>query len=143
MEASISKKKKKLKGKLWTAVDDATVEKIKPPAKVREYESHVLVCAGGDCKKRGAKDTRKVLKEELRSEGLLGEVRIDAVECLSLCKHGPNVIVYDGTRPKGTWYIGLGEDDVPEVVEQHLKNGEPVGRLAADRRPRKAKKARK
>ncbi|MCA1729099.1 MAG: (2Fe-2S) ferredoxin domain-containing protein [Actinobacteria bacterium] len=143
MEASISKKKKKLKDKLWTAADDAAVEKIKPPAKVRDYESHVFVCAGGDCKKRGAKDTRKVLKDELRSEGILDEVRIDTVECLSLCKHGPNVVVYDGARSKGTWYVGLGEDDAPEVVEQHLKNGEPVGRLAADRRPRKAKKARK
>lgn len=143
MEESISKKKKKLKDKLWAAADDAAVEKIKPPAKVRDYESHVFVCAGGDCKKRGARDTRKALKDELRSEGILGEVRIDAVECLGLCKHGPNVVVYDGTRPKGTWYVGLREDDAPEVVELHLKNGEPVERLAADLRPRKAKKARK
>ena len=118
------------------------VKEAKPAAKVRDYESHVLVCTGGDCKKRGAKDARKALKDEVRSEGILGEVRIDTVDCLGLCKHGPNVVVYDGASPKGTWYLGLGEDDVPEVVEQHLKNGEPVERLAADRRPRKAKKAR-
>ncbi len=70
---------------------------------------------------------------------MLGEVRVDTVDCLGLCKHGPNVIVYDGTDPKGTWYIGLDEEDVPEVVEQHLKQGEPVERLAAERR-RKARK---
>lgn len=127
MEATISRKKK-------------LEEKTKPAAKVRDYESHLLVCTGGDCKKRGARDTRKALKEELRSEDILGEVRIDTVDCLGLCKHGPNVVVYDGTEPKGTWYLGLRENDAAEVVEQHLKNGEPVARLAADRRPRKAKK---
>jgi (2Fe-2S) ferredoxin len=115
-------------------------EKRKPAAKVRDYESHVFVCSGSDCKKRGARDTRKALKGELRSEGLLGEVRIDTVDCLGLCKHGPNLVVYDGAEPKGAWYLGIREEDVPKVVEQHLKKGAPVERLAADRRPRKGKK---
>lgn len=111
----------------------------KPEAMVRDYDSHVLVCSGGDCKKRGAKGVRKALKGELRESGLLGDVRIDDTDCLGLCKHGPNVVVYDGAEPKGTWYVGLPETSVPEVVDQHLKGGAPVERLAADRRPRKAK----
>ena len=115
----------------------------KPATKVRDHESHVFVCTGGDCKKRGAKGTRKALKDELRSEGLVSEVRIDTVDCLGLCKHGPNAIVYDGANPKGTWYLSLEEGAVPEVVERHLKRGEPVERLAADRRYSKAKKTRK
>ena len=122
------------------ATNGAVAQKAEPAAKIRDYESHVLVCTGGDCKKRGAKDTRKSLRAELRSEGVLSEVRIDTVDCLGLCKHGPNVVVYDGAQPKGTWYLGLRESDVPEVVDQHLKNGEPVERLAADRRPRTSKK---
>jgi (2Fe-2S) ferredoxin len=112
----------------------------RPAAKVRDYGAHVLVCTGGDCKKRGAKDTRKALKGELRAWGLLGEVRTDTTSCLGLCKHGPNVVVYDETNPKGTWYLGLDERDVPEVVEQHLVGGESVQRLAAERRARKARK---
>jgi (2Fe-2S) ferredoxin len=118
-------------------------EEARPATEIRDYESHVFVCTGGDCKKRGAKDTRRALKDGIRSEGILGEVRIDTVDCLGLCKHGPNVVVYDGAQPKGIWYLGLDEDDAPEVVEQHLKSGEPVERLAADRRPRKAKKAKR
>jgi (2Fe-2S) ferredoxin len=98
------------------------------------------VCTGGDCKKRGARETRKALKGELRASGLLGDVRTDATSCLGLCKHGPNVIVYDGTNPKGTWYLGLDERGVPEVVEKHLLGGEPVTRRAAERRARKARK---
>lgn len=102
----------------------------RPAARVRDYDAHVLVCKGGDCKKRGAKDVRKALKGELRSAGINGEVRIDSVDCFGLCKHGPNVVVY----PSGTWYLGLQGDDVPEVVERHLKGGEPVECLAAERR---------
>ena len=100
----------------------------------------MLVCTGSDCKKRGAKDVRKAIKGELRSSGLLGEVRTDTVGCLGLCKHGPNAVVYDTAEPKGTWYLGLREQAVPEVVEEHLVNGTPVRRLAAERRSRKAKK---
>jgi (2Fe-2S) ferredoxin len=112
----------------------------RPAAKVRDYGAHVLVCTGGDCKKRGAKETRKALKGELRAWGLLSEVRTDATSCLGLCKHGPNVVVYDETNPRGTWYLGLDERDVHEVVERHLVGGEPVQRLAAERRARKARK---
>jgi (2Fe-2S) ferredoxin len=93
----------------------------------------VLVCKGGDCKKRGSKGVRKALKGELRSAGMNRDVRVDSVECLGLCKHGPNAVVYPG----GTWYLGLAEGDVPEIVEEHLADGEPVERLAAEFRPRK------
>ncbi len=105
----------------------------KPLAKVRDYDSHVLVCKGSDCKKRGSKDIRKALKTELRAAGVNGDVRVDSVDCLGLCKHGPNVVVH----PSGTWYLGLTEDSIPEIVESHLKNGEPVPRLAAEVRRRK------
>jgi (2Fe-2S) ferredoxin len=108
-----------------------------PTTRVRDYASQAFVCMGGDCKKRGSKGIRKALKGELRTSGLLGDARIDTADCLGLCKHGPNVVVY----PEGTWYLGLKEADVPEIVEQHLKGGTPVERLVADRRPRKAKKA--
>ena len=136
MEATISKKKKSKKD--YESV--VAVAETGSSTKVRDYESHVLICHGGGCKKRGAKDVGKTLKGELRSSGLLGEVRTDTVGCLGLCKHGPNAVVYDGAEPKGTWYTGLKQKDVPEVVEEHLGNGSPVRRLAAERRPRKARK---
>ena len=96
----------------------------------------MLVCGGGDCKKRGSKEVRKALKAELRERGMAGDVRIDSTDCLGLCKHGPNAIVYPG----GTWYLGLTERDVPEIVERHLEGGEPVEHLAAEFRPRKKKR---
>ena len=105
----------------------------KPDAKVRDYDAHVLVCKGGDCKKRGSKDVHRALKDEVRAAGMNRDVRIDSVECLGLCKHGPNAIVY----PSGTWYLGLIDADAPRIVEGHLRGGEPVEHLAAEVRPRK------
>lgn len=102
---------------------------------VRDYEAHVLVCKGGDCSKKGGKETKKAIKSELRAAGMSRDVRIDSVDCLGMCKQGPNVIVY----PEGAWYLGLKQDEVPEVVEEHLGGGEPVQRLAAERRPPKQK----
>lgn len=109
----------------------------KPEVEVRAYGSHVLVCKGGDCKKRGSKGVRKAIKSEARAEGINREVRMDSVDCLGLCKHGPNVVVYGPNGHGGTWYLGLDEGDAPEVVRRHLKGGEPVRELAAGFRPPK------
>ena len=135
MEVAISRKKaKKERARANGAL--ATLQRKRPGAKVREYDAHVLLCGGGDCKKRGSKDLRKALKSELRGRGMVGDVRIDSVDCLGLCKHGPNAVVY----PDGVWYVGLRDEDVPEVVERHLGGGEPLGHLAAEFRPRKKRK---
>ena len=130
-EANISKRGKKAKKR--THKNGALEVPERPNAKVRDYEAHVLICKGGDCKKRGSKIIRGVLKEELRAQGKKRDVRIDSVDCLGLCKHGPNLVIY----PDGTWYLGVTENDVPEVVREHLVNGEPVEHLAAEFRARK------
>jgi (2Fe-2S) ferredoxin len=124
----MAKKKGKKSGK-----NGALAAATRPDVKVRDHDAHVLVCKGGDCKKRGSKDVQRALKDELRAAGINRDVRMDSVGCLGLCKHGPNAIVY----PSGTWYLGLIEADAPEIVESHLKNGEPVEHLAAELRPRK------
>jgi len=133
-EGTISKKKAK-KAKARANATLATLPR-KPGAKVRDHDAHVLVCGGEDCKKRGSKDVRRVLKEVLRERGMVADVRVDSVDCLGFCKHGPNAVVY----PEGTWYLGLIEGDVPEIVERHLEGGEPMEHLAAEFRPRKKKR---
>jgi (2Fe-2S) ferredoxin len=130
-EETISKRGKKAKKRAQKNGALAVLEK--PHAKVRDYDAHVLVCKGGDCKKRGSKTVHGALKDELRAQGKNRDVRVDSVECLGLCKHGPNLIVYPG----GTWYLGVTENDVPKIVDEHLVNGEPVEHLAAELRPRK------
>jgi (2Fe-2S) ferredoxin len=138
---TISKKKLSKKAKRNGRPGGDLLTASRPSAKVRDYDSHVLFCCGGDCKKHGAKDIKKAMKDELRAEGINREVRVDSVECLGLCKHGPNAIVYGPNGHGGTWYLGLIPSDMPEIVGGHLKNGDPVEHLAAERRSlKKAKK---
>ena len=130
-EETISKRSKKAKKE---ARKNGTLAVLEGPnAKVRDYDAHVLICKGGDCKKRGSKTVRGTLRDELRAQDMNRDVRIDAVDCLGLCKHGPNLIIYPG----GTWYLGVTENDIPELVQDHLKDGDPVEHLAAEFRPRK------
>ncbi len=133
-EGAISKKKDSRKANKSGALAGA-LRWERPAARVRDYDAHVLVCKGGDCKKRGAKGIREALKGGLRSAGMNGDIRVDSVDCFGLCKHGPNVVVY----PSGTWYLGLAEAEVPEIIERHLKGGAPVERLAVERRDRRKK----
>ena len=44
----------------------------KPAAKVRDYDSHVLVCKGGDCKKRGESGKSDLHVGDLRKNGECG-----------------------------------------------------------------------
>src|SRR5829696_5666914 len=99
-ETNASKKAKKAKRKrVETNGALATMLRTRPGAKVRDYDSHVLLCGGGDCKKRGSKEVRKALQAEPRARGMMPAVRVDTVDCLRLCKHGINAAVY----PAGTW----------------------------------------
>jgi len=74
----------------------------------------------------GAEDTLEALRKELASAGLDTEVQVTTCGCLGLCEKGPNLVVY----PEGVWYSGVTPDAAREIVNQHLKIGRPVSRLA-------------
>ena len=87
--------------------------------------SHVLVCGGTGCTSSGSPKIRARLAEELKAKGLDEEVKIVQTGCFGLCALGPVMIVY----PDGTFYSRVTEEDVPEIVEEHLLKGRPVERL--------------
>jgi (2Fe-2S) ferredoxin len=97
------------------------------------FRHHVFVCENrrdpadprGCCGAKGSEAIRAALKSEIERRGLRGEVRANAAGCLDACAHGPTVVVY----PEGVWYGRVSPEDVPEIVERHLVNGEPVERL--------------
>ena len=97
------------------------------------FEHHVFVCENrrpdgspkGCCASKGGAAVREALKAELARRGLQGRVRANAAGCLEACDRGVAVVVY----PEGVWYGGVTVADVPEIVERHLVNGQPVERL--------------
>lgn len=55
----------------------------------------------------------------------LGTVRTTRMGCNQQHHQGPIMIVY----PDGIWYGRIQEDDVDEIIEEHLIRGHPVERL--------------
>ncbi len=97
------------------------------------YRHHVFVCENrrpaddprGCCAAKGSEAIRAALKAEIARRGLKRQVRANAAGCLDACADGPSIVVY----PEGVWYGHVRVEDVPEIVERHLVNGEPVERL--------------
>ena len=87
--------------------------------------SHVLICGGTGCTSSGSAALANKLAEELKAKGLEEEIKIVMTGCFGLCALGPIMIVY----PEGTFYSMVTEDDIPEIVEEHLLKGRVVDRL--------------
>ena len=87
--------------------------------------SHVLICGGTGCTSSGSMKLHDKLEAELNAKGLAEEVKIVMTGCFGLCALGPIMIIY----PEGTFYSMVTEDDIPEIVEEHLLKGRIVDRL--------------
>ena len=89
------------------------------------YRSHVLVCTGTGCVSSGAKAIKDIFIDELHEKKIENEVRVVETGCHGFCERGPIAIVY----PEGVFYSELKDDDVAEIVEEHLLKGRIVDRL--------------
>jgi (2Fe-2S) ferredoxin len=65
------------------------------------------------------------MKDLIREGGLKETVLVSRTGCLKHCSLGVTAAVY----PENTWYQGVGEADLREICESHLRGGTPVTRL--------------
>ena len=89
------------------------------------YRSQVLVCGGTGCTSSGSPAIIDRLHEEIKKNGLENEVNVIRTGCFGLCALGPIMIVY----PEGCFYSMVKEEDIPEIVSEHLLKGRIVERL--------------
>ncbi len=89
------------------------------------YRSHVLVCGGTGCTSSGSAKIIDTLQAEINKNGLKEEVAVVQTGCHGLCALGPIVIIY----PEASFYAMVKEEDVPEIVSEHLLKGRIVTRL--------------
>jgi len=89
------------------------------------YRSHVLVCGGSGCTSAGAPKILEVLNKEIAKAGIKNEVSVVETGCHGLCDYAPIVVVYPGP----TFYSKVRPEDIPEIVNEHLVNGQVVSRL--------------
>ena len=76
----------------------------------------------------GSQKIREELEAELKRNGLENEICVIKTGCFGLCALGPIMIVY----PEGAFYSMVKEEDIPEIVEEHLVKGNVVRHLLYD-----------
>ena len=97
------------------------------------YRHHVFFCTNlrddgsQSCGQCGASEMRAYAKDRIKALGLAGKggVRINAAGCLDRCGEGPVIVVY----PQGVWYSYVDQEDLDEIIEEHLVHGRVVKRL--------------
>jgi (2Fe-2S) ferredoxin len=103
-----------------------------PPA-ASYFQRHIFFClnerANGEacCAQHHAQEAFDRCKSQVKAAGLSGpgQVRVNKAGCLDRCAAGPVAVVY----PEAVWYTYVDNDDIDEIVESHLKNGQVVERL--------------
>jgi len=97
------------------------------------YKHHVFFCTnqreGGRqcCQQYGAQQLRDYAKHRSKELGIAGQggVRINTAGCLDRCAEGPVMVVY----PEAAWYSYVDQEDIDEIIQEHLIHGRPVERL--------------
>ncbi len=89
------------------------------------FRSHVLVCGGTGCTSSGSQKVIEAFEKHLKDKGIDKEVKVVQTGCHGLCELGPVIIVY----PEGVFYSRVQEEDVEEIVSEHLLKGRIVKRL--------------
>lgn len=92
------------------------------------YRSHVLVCGGTGCTSSGSLKILEALQREIENNNLTEEVSVVQTGCHGLCALGPIIIIYPGA----SFYSMVKEEDIPEIVSEHILKGRVVTRLLYD-----------
>ena len=93
---------------------------------IGSYQRHVLLCTGPNCcTPEEGQAAWDALKQQIKQHHLgSGENACyrTKVGCLRICCHGPTMVVY----PEGTWYHGMTAERIPQFVQQHLIEHQPI-----------------
>lgn len=87
--------------------------------------SHVLICGGTGCTSSGSHKLMEHFERSIKEKGLQEEVKVIRTGCFGLCEMGPVVVVY----PEGAFYARVKDENVDEIVSEHLMKGRVVTSL--------------
>ncbi|KXG09218.1 Ferredoxin, 2Fe-2S [Anoxybacillus sp. P3H1B] len=83
---------------------------------------HILICNGGSCMRKGGEEVTIAIRDEIARLELDSTVHTTRTRCNGRCNDACVVIVY----PQGVWYKGVTPDKGRELVQTHLKDGDPL-----------------
>ncbi len=107
---------------------DINAEQQKAQEHIKEQGLRVLVCAGTGCVANGSMDVMAKFRELGADVSVLTDydkLTVVPTGCHGFCEQGVLVVIPD----KHVTYVKVKESDVEEIVESHLRNGQPVERL--------------
>ncbi|MFO7750587.1 MAG: NADH-quinone oxidoreductase subunit NuoF [Desulfobacteraceae bacterium] len=87
--------------------------------------TRLLVCGGTGCHATGSIAVKDALNHEIAARGVADRVKVVETGCNGFCALGPLMVI----QPGGVFYTRLKADDIPELIESHVINGEVVERL--------------
>ena len=93
-----------------------------------EYEGarlHIMTCGGTGCTSSGSTKLIEKLDSLIARDGMSKEVAVVKTGCFGLCAEGPIVMV----QPGNIMYTQVGVEDLEEIWESHILNGQAVLRL--------------
>ena len=85
----------------------------------------ITICGGTGCIAFGSPGVQKAFQTELEHRGLADEISIKMTGCHGFCEKGPVVVIL----PEKIFYPNVRVEDVPEIVEKTVIEGEVVERL--------------
>jgi len=97
------------------------------------FEKHIFICENkreashpkGCCVDKGSVEIRELFKKRLKELRLNTKVRANSSGCLDACGYGPSIVIY----PEQIWYGGVKQEDVEEIIQNHIINNKPVEKL--------------
>lgn len=97
------------------------------------YKYHIFFCVNKRedgslcCQNFDAQAMRDYAKGRVKALGLAGKggVRVNTAGCMDRCGEGPVIVVY----PEAVWYTYVDREDIDEIIEKHLVQGQIVERL--------------
>jgi len=90
-----------------------------------EGKTHVDVCMTG-CRAYGAAELKAALEEEVKKQGLSGQIEIRSTGCHGICAKAPVMYV----DPLGVQYQEVNPEDAAEIVDLTLKKNQLIDHLA-------------
>lgn len=85
----------------------------------------IVLCGGTGCLSSNSAEIRKKFEELVIEKDMSDKVTVNQVGCFGFCSQGPFVKIF----PEDTLYRLVSTDDVEEIFEKDIINGEVVERL--------------
>jgi len=96
-------------------------------AQLDKFPRKILVCCGPGCLANGAQKVSDEFKAVLKKKRIKG-FTVEALKetgCHGLCEKGPLVVI----EPEGTFYTKVRVKDVPEIIDETIRNNKTIDRL--------------